>query len=56
MPPIGFGVRPASVADAESIIRMKVQLAAAENATIALRWTRADWLGAGFTADAWLRA
>lgn len=51
-----FGVRPACSADVDSIMRMKAQLAAAENATFALRWTHADWLRAGFGANAWFRA
>ena len=48
-----FGVRPACPADVNAIMRMKAQLAAAENATAALRWTQADWLRGGFGANAW---
>jgi ribosomal protein S18 acetylase RimI-like enzyme len=56
MPSAGFGVRRASAADVDSMMRMKAQLAAAENATFALRWTQADWLREGFGANAWFRA
>jgi len=37
-------------------MRMKAQLAAAENAAFASRWTHADWLREGFGANAWFRA
>jgi ribosomal protein S18 acetylase RimI-like enzyme len=37
-------------------MRLKAQLAAAENAAFALRWTHADWLREGFGARAWFRA
>jgi ribosomal protein S18 acetylase RimI-like enzyme len=50
-----FGIRPACAADVDSLMRMKAQLAAAENATFALRWTHADWLREGFGANAWFR-
>ena len=42
-----FTVRRACAADVDSIVRMKAQLAAAEDATFASRWTRADWLREG---------
>jgi ribosomal protein S18 acetylase RimI-like enzyme len=47
-----FDVRPACAADVDAIMRMKAQLAAAENAAFALRWTHADWLREGFGANA----
>jgi GNAT superfamily N-acetyltransferase len=50
-----FGVRPACASDVDSIMRMKAQLAAAENAAFALRWTHADWLREGFGPTAWFR-
>jgi hypothetical protein len=43
----GFGIRPACAADVDSMMRMKAQLAAAENAAFALRWTHADWVHEG---------
>jgi GNAT superfamily N-acetyltransferase len=52
----GFGIRPACAADVDSMMRMKAQLAAAENAAFALRWTHADWLHEGFGANARFRA
>ena len=55
MPSTGFSVRPACAADVESIVRMKAQLAAAEDATFSLRWTRADWLREGFGPNARFR-
>jgi ribosomal protein S18 acetylase RimI-like enzyme len=50
-----FTVRRACVADVDSIVRMKAQLAAAEDATFASRWTRADWLRESFGEGARLR-
>ena len=50
-----FTVRQACTADVESIIRMKSRLAVAENATIALRWTHADWLRECFGTSARFR-
>ena len=47
-----FAVRRACTADVESIVRMKTRLAVAENATIALRWTHADWLRECFGTSA----
>ena len=44
MESIGFLVRPASTADLEAIISMKMQLAAAEDAEYAVNANRADWL------------
>jgi ribosomal protein S18 acetylase RimI-like enzyme len=50
-----FTVRRACAADVDSIVRMKAQLAAAEDAAFASRWTRADWLREGLGEGARLR-
>jgi ribosomal protein S18 acetylase RimI-like enzyme len=55
MESVGFSIRPASAPDVDAIIRMKAQLAAAENAAFALRWTQADWFREGFGANAGFR-
>jgi GNAT superfamily N-acetyltransferase len=44
MQPIAFVVRPATPADIESLVRMKLALAAAEKAEDAVRATGQDWL------------
>ena len=50
-----FAVRRACAADVDSIVRMKAQLAAAEDATLASRWIHADWLREGFGEGARFR-